>query len=314
MASGNERELRMGMGGLIGVSVPMQRVYKLIHTVSAYHYPVLIVGESGTGKGLVARVIHALCRRNDKTFVSVSCAMGANAVTDSELFGHAPVPGASRSQQGLLAFAGHGTLFLDEVAELPLRLQTKLLQTLEGKAVWPLRSTWPMPFNARVISSAHGNLTEQVKAGAFREDLYLQLAASRIDLPPLRDRKIDIPLLVDFFVEKYADQGSNVRFSAAAMNYLHNYYWPGNIRELEDTVRRALSFALDPVSMDLRQELISESASANELLLIHELGIERDVMVRALRETGGDASAAARILGIRKSILDRRMKFYGLEF
>jgi DNA-binding NtrC family response regulator len=310
-----QNELRLGMGGLIGASAPMQRVYKLIHTACAYHYPVLIVGKAGTGKGLVARAIHAVSRREDKTFVSVSCATGTNAaITELDLFGQARVPGASRSQQGLLAFAGHGTVFLDEVAELPLRLQTKLLQTLEEKALWPLRSTWPMPFNARLISSTHRNLTEHVKAGAFREDLYLHLATLRIHLPALRDRKNDIPLLVDSFVEKYAVPGSNVRFSGGAMNYLHNYDWPGNVRELEDTVRRALCFATDPVSRDLRQELISEWASTQEVLPTYELEIERDVIVRALSKTGGDISSAARILGVQKAVLDRRVKFYGLKF
>ena len=313
MAVGDETDVRMGMGGLIGISAPMQRVYKLIHTFSAYQYPVLIVGEAGTGKGSVARVIHT-CHRNDKTFVSLSCATRRNAVNDLELFTHAPDPGGSRLQQNLFTFVGHGTLFVDEIAELPLRLQTQLLHMLEEKAIWPLRSTWPIPFNARVIASTNRNLAEHVRTGKFSEDLYLELAALQIDLPPLRDRKIDIPLLVDSFVDKYAVSGSSVRFTAAAMNYLRDYDWPGNVRELEDTVHRALSFASDPVSMDLRKELVSELTSANELLLVDELEIELEVIVRALRETGGDASAVARILGIKRSILNRRLKFYGLEF
>ena len=313
MAVGDETDVRMGMGGLIGISAPMQRVYKLIHTFSAYQYPVLIVGEAGTGKGSVARVIHT-CHRNDKTFVSLSCATRPNAVNDLELFTHTPNPGGSRLQQNLFTFVGHGTLFVDEIAELPLRLQTQLLHILEEKAIWPLSSSFQMPFNGRLIASTHRNLAEHVRAGKFSEDLYLELAALQIDLPPLRDRKIDIPLLVDSFVDKYAVSGSSVRFTAAAMNYLRDYDWPGNVRELEDTVHRALSFASDPVSTDLRKELVSELSSANELLLVDELEIELEVIVRALRETGGDASAVARILGIKRSILNRRLKFYGLEF
>jgi two-component system, NtrC family, response regulator HydG len=313
MAVGDERDLRMGMGGLIGISAPMQRVYKLIRTFSAYQYPVLIVGEAGTGKGSVARVIHT-CHRNDQTFASLSCATRTNVVNDLELFTHAPDPGGSRLQQNLFTFVGHGTLFVDEIAELPLRLQTQLLHMLEENATWPLSSTWPMPFNARVIASTNRNLAEHVRTGKFSEDLYLELAALQIDLPPLRDRKIDIPLLVDSFVDKYAVTGSSVRFTAAAMNYLRDYDWPGNVRELKDTVHRALSFASDPVSMDLRKELVSELTGANELLLVDELEIELEVIVRALRETGGDASAVARILGIKRSVLNRRLQFYGLEF
>jgi DNA-binding NtrC family response regulator len=304
----DDKHLLMGMGGLMGVSLSMQRVYKLIHTAGLHHYPVLIVGEHGTGKGAAARSIHSFSRRKDSTFVSVSCARRAPPLREAELFGR------TGGSQGLVSFAGSGTVFLDEIAELGLYLQTKLLQTLHEKAVWPIDSIFPVPFNARVISATHRDLAEQVSEGAFCQDLFLELSALRIELRPLRERKNDIPLLVDYFIERYTEPGSRVVFSAAAMNYLLAYDWPGNVRELEATVQRALSFASDPVSVDLQRELRNASPGKNESPQSQECELERDAIVRALRETAGDTTAAARSLGIGKTTLRRRLMFHGLEF
>ncbi len=303
-----DKHLLMGMGGLIGVSLSMQRVYKLIHAASMLHCPVLIVGERGTGKGAAARSIHSISRRKDSTFISVSCARRAPPLREAELFGRV---GGS---QGLASFAGSGTLFLDGISELVLYLQTKLLQTLHEKAVWPIDAIFPVPFNARVISATHKDLAEQVAQGAFRQDLFLELSALRIELRPLRERKSDIPLLVDYFIERYTEPASRVAFSAAAMNYLLAYDWPGNVRELEATVQRALSFASDPVSMDLQRELRNEWPGNSEAPPRPECELERDVIVRALRETAGDTTAAAHNLGIGKTTLKRRLMFHGLEF
>ena len=308
MHSEDDNDLVMGIGSLVGVSLSMQRVYKLIRAACMYHFPVLIVGEPGTGKGAAARSIHSIGLRKDKTFVSVSCARRAPPLSETELFGQ------TDGSQGLMSFAGSGTFFLDEIAELKPDLQTKLLCVLHEKAVWPIGSISPVPFNGRVISATHRDLTEQIKLGAFRQDVYLELTAFRIDLPPLRKRKNDIPLLVDYFAEKYTHYSSGVGFSVAAMNYLMAYDWPGNVRELESTVQRALSFASDPVSVDLRRELTNGSAGMSEAVPDPDFELERDVIVRALREAQGDTAAAARCLGIGPPTLKRRLVFHGFEF
>jgi two-component system, NtrC family, response regulator AtoC len=319
MLSDDDKVLRMGMSGLVGVSTLMQRVYKLVNMVSAYGYAVSIVGEMGTGKEVTARLIHSASNRRNKAFIGVSRSMFVPSWIESELFGYERGAGGQLTEPkvGLLGVAGTGTIYFDEVAELPVGVQSKLNRALEENEYWPIGTTHPRPFGARVIAASHHNLEAQVKAGAFREDLYFQLNAVQIRLPPLRDRKSDIPLLVDAFLDKYEEVGSTVGVSEAAMNCLVAYDWPGNVRELEMTVQRALAFTAS--SMIEPSDLLHVPRAANqdkitgELQSSQELELERQALTEALREASGDKLAAAKLLGINESTLGRRLKYHRLD-
>src|SRR2546427_2980320 len=195
---------RIRLGGLFGASAPMQHVYSLIQKVSAYRFPVLILGETGTGKELVARSIHFIGPRRDKPFVPVDCAALVPTLIEAELFGYAKgaFTGVFQAHQGLLASAGEGTLFLDEIGDLPPCLQAKLLRVLQENQSRPIGSTVAMPFRARVIAATHHNLHGDIKTRAFREDLYFRLNFFEIEVPPLTNRKGEIPLLVESLVGK----------------------------------------------------------------------------------------------------------------
>ena len=305
---------RIRLGGLVGASAPMQRVYSLIQKVSPHRFPVLILGETGTGKELVARSIHFMGPRRDNPFVVVDCAAIVPTLIEAELFGYVKgaFTGAFENKQGLLAAAQEGTLFLDEIGDLSANLQAKLLRVVQEKQFRPIGCTKYVPFRARVISATHRNLHQEVKAGAFREDLYFRLDVLQIKLPPLRERKSDIGLLVDSFLEKYTEPGMKREFSNAAIEYLSRYDWPGNVRELENIVARSLALSFEPtidvkdLSLDFRHEAASEPTTPRELPTLDEL--ERRTIARALHETGGNKIAAARILGIGKTTLYRRLK------
>jgi len=304
---------RIRLGGLVGASAPMQRVYSLIQKVSPHRFPVLILGETGTGKELVARSIHFISPRRDKPFVPVDCAALVPTLIEAELFGYVKgaFTGAFQTHCGLLASAGEGTLFLDEIGDLPPSLQAKLLRVLQENQSRPIGSNVAIPFRARVIAATHRNLHAEIKIGSFREDLYFRLNVFQIDVPPLRKRKSDIPVLVDSFVGKYAESDLKRKFSDAAIDCLLTYDWPGNVRELENTVARSLALSSQPMidvqdlSLDFLDESAGESA-AHDLPTLDEL--ERRTIARALHETGGDKIAAARILGIGKTTLYRKLK------
>jgi DNA-binding NtrC family response regulator len=320
MGSGRDDATLGTVGELIGFSTPMQRVYSGIHKVCAYPYSVLICGESGTGKESTARAIHSLSPRKVKPFISLDCAALSPTLFDAELFGFekGAFVGASHSKWGLLPLAAEGTLFLREVASLPLSLQAKLLRTLEEGVFTPLGSVSNQPFKARVIASTRRNLRAQVKEGAFREDLYLRLDVAQIDLPSLRERRGDIPLLVDSFIDKYSDQEPHLEFSQGAMNYLLGHDWPGNVRELEDTVRHAVSAASGPVvgvgdlNIALGGGAIGRPgpSSRPDALVVDDL--ERNALIRALRESQGDEGVASDRLGISPATFHRRLKYYRL--
>jgi len=317
MAADEDQVLRMGMSGLIGVSIQMQRVYKLVNTVSAYRYPVSIIGEIGTGKEATARLIHAVSAHRVKPFVAVGRSMFVPSWIEPELFGYekGAVDRTSEMKLGLLAIAGAGTLYFDEVSELPVGVQGKLYRVLQENEFWPIGADRAVPFSARVIAATQRNLDAQVKGGAFREDLFYQLNAMQIKLPPLRERKNDIPLLVDAFIDKYAQEGSTTSFSPEAMNSLLTYDWPGNVRELEMTVQRALAFASRSVieTHDLMQLPQNAGQAHGQAFSGDEFEIERHAIVQALREASGDTMAAAQFLGINRSTLGRRLKYHRLQ-
>jgi DNA-binding NtrC family response regulator len=308
------------MGELIGFSAAMQRVYSAIHKVSAFPYSLLICGEPGTGKESTARSIHSLGSRKSKPFISLDCATFSPTLFDVDLFGYekGAFVGASHTKWGLLSLVAEGTLFLREVAGLSLSVQAKLLRTVEEGVFTPLGSALGQPFSARIIASTSRDLPSLVKRGVFREDLFLRLDVAQIDLPPLRDRRSDIPLLVDSFIDKYTDQKPHVEFSTAAMSYLLSHDWPGNVRELEDTVRQAVSRASGPVVdvQDLNVVLgggavgVPGPSSGLGAVIVDDL--ERNALIRALRESDGNSDVASSRLGIGAATLHRRLKYYGL--
>ena len=311
---------RPGFGGMIGVSAKMQRVYKMIEKVSQHNYPVLLLGESGTGKEMVARSIHFSGPRREKPFVPVDCSSLVSTLIESELFGYVKgaFTGAQHSKMGLLEAAHEGTLFLDEIGDMPVDMQAKLLRVLQEREVKPVGSTERIPINVRVIAATNRDLETAVKEGRFRQDLYFRLNVVQVKLPPLRERKTDIVLLVNSFLEKFSDANRTVRtISEDAMRRLMAYDWPGNVRELENAVERAVALGSGPLlhlgdlPSNLQYAASEPTSDRDELLPLEEL--ERRAILRALRETGGDKLAAARILGVGKTTLYRKLKQFDKE-
>jgi DNA-binding NtrC family response regulator len=311
---------RPGFGELIGTSQKMNRVYRLVEKVSHHNYPVLVLGESGTGKELVARSIHYLGDRRNKPFVPVDCSALAPTLIESELFGYVKgaFTGANHSKQGLLESAGGGTLFLDEIGDLPVDLQAKLLRALQEHEVKPVGSNERVSISARVIAATHRDLESAVRSGGFRQDLFFRLNVVQIKLPPLRERKNDIPLLVHTFLEKFSDAQGKVRtISEDAIARLLAYDWPGNVRELENAVERAVALGSGPIlhvgdlPSNLKYDMPAPLPDKDEFLPLEEL--ERRAILRALRESGGDKLRAARLLGIGKTMLYRKLKQYDAQ-
>lgn len=311
---------RPGFGGLIGVSPKMQRVYRMIEKVSQHNYPVLILGESGTGKELVARSIHFSGSRRNRPFVPVDCSSLVPTLIESELFGYVKgaFTGAMHSKIGLIESAGSGTLFLDEIGDLPVDLQAKLLRALQEKEVKPVGSTDRVSISVRVIAATNRDLEAAVRQGQFRQDLFFRLNVVQVKLPPLRERKTDIPLLVNSFLEKFSESQGGVRtISEDAMARLIACDWPGNVRELENAIERAVALGSGPIlhvadlPSNLQYGTGEHAPQSNELLPLEEL--ERRAILHALREAGGDKLAAARLLGIGKTTLYRKLKQYEAE-
>ncbi len=311
---------RPGFGGLIGVSMKMQRVYKLMEKVSQHEYPVLVLGESGTGKELVARSIHFSGPRRDRPFAPVDCSALVPTLIESELFGYVrgAFTGAVQAKQGLLEAAQGGTLFLDEIGDMPVDLQAKLLRALQEREVKPVGSTERRQINVRIIAATNRDLETAIRSGTFRQDLYFRLNVVQIKLPPLRDRKSDIPILVTAFLEKFSDPQGPVRIiSEDAMRRLMAYDWPGNVRELENAIERAVALGSGPIlhvgdlPSNLQYPTTERAPEKDEILPLEEL--ERRAILRTLRETGGDKLSAARMLGIGKTTLYRKLKQYHME-
>jgi len=312
-----ELRSKPGFGGLIGMSPRMQRVYKLIQKVSQHNYPVLILGESGTGKELVAWSIHFSGLRKNKPFAPVDCSSLVPTLIESELFGYVKgaFTGAQHNKQGLFEAAGEGTLFLDEIGDLPIDLQAKLLRALQEHEIKPVGSNDRVGIRARVIAATNRDLESAIRTGGFRQDLYFRLNVVQIKLPPLRERKADIPLLVSTFLEKFSDSERPIRsVSEDAMRRILAYDWPGNIRELENAIERAVALGSGPIlhvgdlPSNLQYASSQKPADTDELVPLEIL--ERRAIFRALQETSGDKLAAARLLGIGKTTLYRKLKQY----
>jgi DNA-binding NtrC family response regulator len=312
---------RPGYKELIGTSPKMQRVYRLIEKVSQHSYPVLILGESGTGKELVARSIHFSGSRKNEPFVPVDCSALAPTLIESELFGYVKgaFTGAVHDKQGMFESADEGTLFLDEIGNLPTDMQAKLLRVVQEREVKPVGSTERVSVSVRIIAATNRDLEAAVREGSFRQDLFFRLNVVQIKLPPLRERKSDIPLLVQAFLDKFADPGRPTPVLADdAIARLTAYDWPGNIRELENAIERAVALGSGPIlhSGDLPSNLQyaipgERIPSPDELTTLEEM--ERRAILRALRETNGDKLVAARLLGIGKTTLYRKLKQYRVD-
>jgi transcriptional regulator with PAS, ATPase and Fis domain len=308
-----------GFGGLIGESSPIRFINELIGKVSQSSSPVLLLGETGTGKEVVARAIHATGLRRGKVLVPVDCSALTPTLVESELFGHTKgaFTGADHSKRGLLQTANGGTIFLDEIGELPVYLQAKLLRALQEKEIRPVGSIERIPINVRVVAATNRNLEAEVRAGTFRQDLYFRLNVIQIHLPPLRQRKIDIPLLVAYFLDKFSDSKQPVRaISDDALHRLMAYDWPGNVRELENAIECAVALSSESVLTADDMSSVPYRTSAphtpdgNELVPLEEM--ERRAILHALRETRGDKVAAAHLLGIGKTTLYRKLKEYAV--
>ncbi len=305
--------------GLVGVSERMKKIHRLISKVALQRHSVLIAGESGTGKELVARAIHKSGPWKNEPFVPVDCGSLPAALIESELFGHVKgaFTGAAQSRQGLLASAGAGTVFLDEIGELPVELQSRLLRSLQEHEIRPVGSNTPVRFEARIVAATNRDLEAAIKRGTFRKDLFFRLNVVSIKIPPLRDRKEDIPELARHFLSRFGSEKTVRQISDEALGRLMSYDWPGNVRELENCIQHAVSLGSGPFiqTQDLPSTMLyhlaRKSASRADLSTLQAL--EQQAIRQALQATGGDRARAARLLGIGKTTIYRKLKEYGIE-
>ncbi|MEZ5344558.1 MAG: sigma-54 dependent transcriptional regulator [Pyrinomonadaceae bacterium] len=315
-----ELDKRYSFQEIIGNSEALQRVFRVVEKVADTNVNVLIQGESGTGKELIARALHHHSSRSDMPFLAVNCGAIPESLLESELFGHekGSFTGAAGSKKGLFRSAEGGTIFLDEIGEMPLALQVKLLRALEEQEVTPIGSSQTVKFEARFIAATNKDLEKEVSDGNFREDLYYRLNVIEINLPPLRERREDIPLLVKHFVAKAAnEQNSNQKsVSTAAMSVLINHFWHGNVRELQNAVERAFILSGEEIDVSsLPPRVKNDSEKALEIRDPDGLRptleeIERRYMMEILGSVKNDKAAAAEILGIDLSTLYRKLKKY----
>jgi Nif-specific regulatory protein len=313
---------RFRPSNIIGSSRAMQDVFDMIAQVSRSDATVLIRGESSTGKELVAHAIHYNSHRADKPFVKVNCAALPETVIESELFGHekGAFTGAVNSRKGRFEVANGGTIFLDEIGDLSPTTQIKLLRVLQEREFERVGGNEPIRVNVRVVTATNRNLEELMDQKLFREDLYYRLNVFPVHIPPLRDRKSDILLLADHFIEKYATQNHVAvrRISTPAIDLLMSYHWPGNVRELENCVERAVLLSVDEVihSHHLPPSLQSAESTNTEFHGTLEESmdnLEREIILDALKSTRGNMAKAARLLGITERIMGLRVKKHAID-
>ncbi len=317
-------EARYGFHNIVGKSPKMQEVFSLLEKVADSNIPVLIYGKSGTGKELAAKAIHYHSSRRDGPLISENCGAIIESLLESELFGHVKgaFTGADRSQKGLFEIANGGTLFLDEIGEMSLNMQTKLLRVLQENKVRPLGSTQAIDINVRLIAATNKDLYQLVKENKFREDLYYRLNVFTIELPPLSERKEDIPLLVEYFLDKFAQKtGKEIKkISPHALDVLCRYSWPGNVRELENEISRLMVFAdqeirVDHLSPHIREEVGLEDGFMSAGLVEYDLKqarheFEKQFIIRQLKRFQCNVSKTSKKLGITRQHLHRLIEFY----
>ena len=308
---------------ILGRSRPVRELVEMVETVAPTEATVLITGESGTGKELVARAIQSASLRKDKPFVTINCAALAENLLESELFGHekGAFTGADRRREGRFVQADKGTLFLDEIGEMPLSLQAKLLRVLQQGEVQRVGSDEPLTVDVRVIAATIRVLAVVVAAGRFREDLFYRLNVIGLEVPPLRARQEDIPLLAAAFLERHAaaNRKSLKGFTPQAMDAMLRYSWPGNVRELENAVERAVILTTTDYVTERALPLTVQNAppaAEDDLSALGSMSledVEKKAIEATLRETEDNKSEAARRLGITRATLHSKLKKYGLE-
>ncbi len=307
-------ELPVDFGLYVGSSPALKEAISIARRVAPTSWPVLLFGETGTGKELMARLIHELSPRRDRPFITVNCAALPESLFESELFGHVKgaFTGAHKDKKGMFAIADKGTIFLDEIGEMPIQLQAKLLRVLQEGTITPVGGTQSHKVDVRVISATNRNLKDMIKQGTFREDLYYRLNVFEIELPPLRQRKEDIPELVEFFVKKYAPRPVTV--SDAAMDKLVKYRWPGNVRELEHTIQRVVTLCRSNTikASDIHLETVVKEEVPENLQAKLE-AIERQEITKALEKARWVQTKAADLLGISERVLRYKMKKYDIK-
>ncbi|MFM8980965.1 MAG: sigma 54-interacting transcriptional regulator, partial [Planctomycetia bacterium] len=311
---------------IIGRSAAMRDVLRLLDKIVQTEEPVLVTGESGTGKELIARAIHGKGPRAKRPFLSENCAALTDTLLESELFGHVrgAFTGADRDKKGLFELADHGTLFLDEVGDMSPDMQKKLLRTLQEGEVRPVGGKSVRKVDVRIVSASNKELDRLVRSGEFREDLYYRLKVLTIRLPPLRQRKEDVPALVEHFLRLHAPRGRRPqRLGAGVMEALVAHDWPGNIRELENEVKRMIALGDEEIGLEVLSDGLrrgvrtaggapaSDAPVANLVELVE--GIERREITRALEQAAGHKTRASDLLGISRFTLQRKLEKYGLE-
>ena len=323
-----------GLGNMIGRSPEMDKLYRILAKVAQSSHPVLILGESGVGKELVARSIHGNGPHADRPFVPIDCGSLVPTLMESELFGYVKgaFTGANHAKEGLLASAQGGTVFLDEIGELPLDLQAKLLRALQEKEVRPVGATHRVAINVRILAATNRNLAAMVEQGRFRKDLYYRLSVVNLRIPPLRERKQDIPLLAAHFLERMSrETGVTHTLSDDALRTMVEYEWPGNVRELEHSIDRACTLSSGPIVHlgDLPTQLQNFHLQNHRPVTIAPAALgapgpartpvmplaqlEKQAILDTLRKLNGDKLLAARLLGIGKTTLYRKLKEYGIN-
>lgn len=309
---------------IIGKSPSINKIINLIKKIAPTNSAVLISGETGTGKELVARAIHGLSKRNDKAFVTLNCAAIPETLIESELFGYrkGAFTGATENKKGLFEIANEGTIFMDEIGEMPLFLQAKILRVLENGELRNLGSQETMHVDIRIIAATNKDLWKEVEKGKFREDLFFRLNVVQVFIPPLRKRKEDVPILIKHFLDGYNIQYEKniIGFSDGALSLLLNYSYPGNVRELQNIVQHAVIFSEGntiakedlPIHVLASRPLLtstSESVSEEELTLQE---MEKKFIKKIMEKYQGNHTEAAKKLGISRSTLWRKLKEYNL--
>ena len=314
---------KQGFGNIIGSAPEMEKIYRIIGKAAHSNHPVLILGESGTGKELVARSIHFSGPYRDKPFIPVDCGSLVPTLVESELFGYVKgaFTGASQTKDGLLSIAQGGTIFLDEIGELPIDLQAKLLRAIQEKEIRPVGSTRRIPIDVRILAATNRDLEHAVSQGTFRKDLYFRLNVLSVKIPPLRERRQDIPLLVGHFLDRLSrEAGMERMLTDDAMKALLAYDWPGNVRELENCLERSCAMTTAPL-MQLRDlptyihgmpaEQPGSVRVQRKIMPTAEL--EKQTIMSALAQLNGDKLLASRLLGIGKTTLYRKLKEYSSQ-
>ena len=316
------KQSRDGAARPVGVAARFVEVLELAETVAATDSTVLISGESGTGKEVVARYIHQLSDRSEGAFLSINCGALPESLLESELFGHVKgsFTGAVKDKDGLLVAAAGGTFFLDEIGEMSPSTQVRLLRAIQEREVIPVGATKAVPVEVRIIAATNRDLEEEISRGAFRSDLYYRLNVIQLHLPPLRDRREDVPLLASHFLDRLTeDGGRGVSLADEALEVLTAYDWPGNVRELENALERAAVLCggdvitTDALPERLREapspRVVAEAAPPNPTMEV----VERAYIQWVLQAEGGNKTRAAEILGIDPSTLYRKLNRYGIE-